>query len=312
MLANKLEATRNDAPTASQRAAQRWHDPNVNTDVFEAFAEYQRAQSLSPNTIRNRESLLRVASKRIGAPLLDMTVTELRRYMGRDDIGANTKRTARNALRAFYTYCVEDGWLEVSPAEKLPPVRVPKGEPRPFTRSQIDAMLNSGAYKRTRAMIMLGFFQGFRVSQIAAMNSTDIDLLTQTIRTVAKGGKIRRLPLHPVIADLAHDMPEGWWFPSDLTNTGHVRGHSVTEAITAAKLRAGITDPKLTPHSLRHAFASELVEQGVDIRVVQELMLHEDLGTTQIYTRVSERRKSEGILTIAPMLFPAQAYRKAA
>lgn len=108
-------------------------------------------------------------------------------------------------------------------------------------------------------------------------------------------------------------MPaDGYWFPARDGSGGHVRSTSVTDLITKAKVRAGITDPKLTPHSLRHAFGTDLVEQGVDIRVVQELLVHENLSTTQIYTGVSEGRKSAGIATLETRSVPERSGRGAA
>ncbi|WP_396645486.1 tyrosine-type recombinase/integrase, partial [Microbacterium sp.] len=221
-----------------------------------------------------------------------------------------TRRTIRDALTTFFTFLQDEGFREDNPTTRLPAVRVPKGTPRPFTRAQVEAMLTSGAYWRTRVMILLGYYQGFRVSQIARVHGSDIDLLTMTIHTVGKGGKEGRLPLHPVIAEISKLMPkDDYWFPARGGRAGHIHGSSVTERITDAKRRAGITDPRLTPHSLRHAFGSELVEENVDIRVVQELMMHESLSTTQIYTHVSERRKTEAINTRVAMPIPLHSGR---
>lgn len=282
-------------------------------DALELFIDYQRAQNLAATTIRNRRSILTTFARRTGG-LVDTDVFTLRRYIGRDDdVSPGTRRTERGALIAFYTFLHDEGLRADNPATKMPVVRVPKGLPRPFTPEQIDAMLNSGAYAKTRAMILLGYYQGFRVSSIARVRGEDIDLLARTIDTKVKGGKVRRLPLHDVIAELAESMPpRGYWFPARDGSGGHVRPSSVTDLITKAKLRAGILDPRLTPHSLRHAFGTDLVEQGVDIRVVQELLVHEHLSTTQIYTQVSERRKQDGIRTLAPRDVPTRSGRAAA
>ena len=297
------------ALTASQRAHFRWHDRDMDNEVIDAFNRYQRAQNLAQTTIRNRESLLRGVQRSIETSLLEATPHQLRSHLGRGTVTPGTKRTERNALASFYRFALEDGYRNDDPSLKLPSVQVPKGEPRPFTREQIDAMLNSGAYSRTRTMILLGYYQGFRVSQIARVRGDDIDKLTNTIRTISKGGKERRLPVHPIVAQVARQMPAGWWFPARNGADKPIGGASVTDLITKAKKRAGITDPKLTPHSLRHSFGTDLVENGVDIRVVQELLLHEDLSTTQIYTGVSRRRKNEGILTLLPMPVPEQSMR---
>ncbi|MCK8465878.1 tyrosine-type recombinase/integrase [Microbacterium sp. KSW4-16] len=282
-------------------------------EALAMFIDYQRAQNLAETTIRNRRSILTTFARKTGM-LVDCDVFTLRRYIGRDEpVSAGTRRTERGALIAFYTFLHDEGLRDDNPATKLPVVRVPKGQPRPFTAEQIDAMLTSGAYTKTRAMILLGYYQGFRVSSIARVHGDDIDRAGMTIGTVVKGGKIRRLPLHEVIAELSLSMPRhGYWFPARDGSAGHIRPSSVTDLITKAKLRAGILDEKLTPHSLRHAFGTDLVEQGVDIRVVQELLAHEHLSTTQIYTAVSERRKQDGIRTLSPRAVPEHSGRGAA
>ena len=282
-------------------------------EALDLFDDYQRSQTLAATTIRNRRSILTTFARKTGV-LVDCDVFTLRRYIGREaDVTPGTRRTERGALTAFYTFLHEDGMREDNPALKLPPVSVPKGRPRPFAPEQIDGLLTSGAYTRTRAMILLGYYQGFRVSSIAPVHGHDIDYLTNRIRSVVKGRKEVWFPLHPVIAELARTMPpDGYWFPARNGRGGHIRPESVTDLITKAKKRTGITERKLTPHSLRHAFATDLVEEGVDIRVVQELLAHEHLSTTQIYTQVSERRKAEGIHTLSPREVPARSGRGAA
>ncbi|GAA3947736.1 tyrosine-type recombinase/integrase [Microbacterium soli] len=284
-----------------------------NDDLLTLFTEYQRSQDLSENTIRNRRSVLTSLAKTLPSTLHEADVFSLRRFMGQEGISKATKRTYRVAIRAFYRFLQEEGLRDDDPSTRLPMIQVPRGEARPFTPDQVDAMLTSGAYKRTRAMILLGYRQGFRVSQIARVHGDDLDLLSMTIVTIGKGRKERRLPLHPVIAELSASMPpHSWWFPARKDPTRHMQPSSVTGLITKAKLRAGITDPHLTPHSLRHSFGTELVEHGVDIRVVQELMTHEDLSTTQIYTRVSDRMKTAGIIALPSRPIPQHSGRRAA
>jgi site-specific recombinase XerD len=278
--------------------------------ALEDFAASQRARNLSPQTIRTYRSILNTFAATV--PLLEATARDARMFMGRDGVTPGTRRVNRAVLIAFYRFAVDEGYCAINPAERLEPVRAPRNEPRPFTPQQIDAMLNSGAYRRTRAMILLGYYQGFRVSQIAAVEGRHIDLRSGTIVTTGKGSKTRTLPLHPVIEELAASMPEGFWFPARRGRPGHISGNAVTGLIGKAIRRAGITDPRLTAHSLRHSFGTDLVEQGVDIRVVSELMMHESLATTQIYTRVSDRLKREGIVMLPPRPIPDRSFRRAA
>lgn len=297
--------------TATDRARLRWNA--TDTDLYAAFADYQRGKGLAATTIRNRASILHSLTRHAGVPLMDVDTWQIRGFLGRDGVSAGTRHTERGAILAFYSFLKKDSIRTDNPAKKVAKVRVQRGTPRPFTSEQVDAMLTSGAYRRTRAMILLGYYQGFRVSSIAAVHGHDIDLVSGTIRTIGKGGKDRTLPLHPMIRELAATMPaDGWWFPARRGEDGHVTGHAVTDLITKAKHRAGITDPRLTPHSLRHGFGTDLVEEGVDIRVVQELMMHESLSTTQIYTGVSARRKREGIETLPRRELPTHSGRRLA
>lgn len=276
-------------------------------DALDMFAEYQRSKGLSANYIRNQRSHLTMLARDAGT-LVDCDVFSLRRRIGRPGVKKATTRTERAAFVAFFTFLHEDGFRADNPSLRLPIISVPRARPRPFTSEQIDAMLACGPYFRTRAMIIVGYHQGFRVSSIARVHGHDIDLEANTIHTIVKGGKECLLPLHPATAELALEMPrDDWWFPSP--KGGHVRPSTVSENITRAKQKAGILDPTLTPHSLRHSFGTDLVEAGVDIRVVQELMTHEDLSTTQIYTRVSERLKRDGIVQLDSHRMPAKSGR---
>lgn len=296
--------------SALARAHEVWSGRAMDDDVLSAFASYQRAQGLAATTIRNRHSIIGGIHRRVGVSLLDATTAQLRGHVGRDGVTIGTRRTERAALVAFYTFALEEGYRDDDPTLRLPKIRTPRGEPRPFTQEQIMRMLTTGAYAKTRAMIMLGYYQGFRVSSIASVHGVDVDVASRTIRTVAKGSKRLSLPLHPAVAELARDMPiDDWWFPSNRTADGHVRPGTVSDAVRDAKVRAGITDPKLTAHSLRHAFGTDLVDAGVDIRVIADLMGHESVATTQIYTGVSAERRRDGINSLHGVVNPVRSGR---
>lgn len=271
-----------------------------NTELLDAFADYQRAGNRAKRTINTRASILRAFSRRQNVTLLAATVFHLRREIGRDDIAASTKATTRGTFQAFYTFLHSEGIRDDNPSLRLPVVKVPPHRPRPYTQEQIDRMLSSGAYRRTRAMILLAAYQGLRASEIAAVHSDDLDLHAGTLKVVGKGGRTDYMPLHPVIRDLVKTMGEGWWFPARSGRTGHVKGQSVSDLLTDARNRAGITDLALTGHSLRHSFGTELVRNGANLRAVQELMRHSSLQTTQRYTQVldEDRRAALAVLPI--------------
>lgn len=268
------------------------------TDLLEAFADYQRAGNRAARTISTRTSILRSFVARQDTTLLDATVFHLRRDIGRENIAPSTRATTRATFLAFYGFIQSEGIRADNPALRLPVVKVPPHRPRPYTQEQIDRLLSTGAYKRTRAMILLAAYQGLRASEVAAVHSDDIDLEAGTLKVFGKGGRTDYLPLHDTIRELTPTMRQGWWFPARAGREGHIKGQSVSDLLTDARERAGIVDKSLTGHSLRHAFGTELVRRRANIRAVQELMRHSSLQTTQRYTQVldEDRRTALSVL----------------
>lgn len=151
---------------------------------------------------------------------------------------------------------------------------------------------------RTRTMIILAAFAGLRVHEIAKMHSDDCDLLADELRVVGKGKIEAWLPMHERIREEAlQRVGIGWWFPSagNAAGTPHVLGNSVSGMLSAVMERAEVPG---TPHSLRHYFATTLLKRGVDVRVVQELMRHQNLNTTAGYTLVDDEQRRSAIAAL--------------
>lgn len=283
-----------------------------NTDLLDAFADFQRAGNRARRTIASRASLLRAFSRRQDVSLLDATVFDLRRDMAREGIAASTRVSMRSTFRAFYGFLHAEGLREDDPSLRLPKVKTPTALPRPYTQEQIDRLLSTGAYRRTRAMILLAAYQGLRASEIARVRTGDIDLEAGTMRIVGKGDRTDYLPLHPVIRELVPAMGSGWWFPARRGREGHIRGKSVSDLLTDARERAGIVDRNLTGHSLRHTFGTELVRGGANIRAVQELMRHSSLATTQRYTQVLDEDRRTALSVLPLRTVPQRSGRRLA
>lgn len=283
------------------------------TDILTAFADYQRGKGLRPRTIENRQSLLASLARHTRRPLLEISTIDMRRHLGRG-IKQTTMQTERDAYVALYRFLKDEGLRTDDPTERLASVRAPRGRPRPYTQEQIDALLASGAYKRTRAMILLACYQGLRRSEIAAVHGLHIDRDARTIRVPeGKGGTAETLPLHPTIHELAVDMPtDDWWFPARNGRDGHIHPGAVSDLMRRAKERAGISGDRLTGHSLRHSFGTSLVKGGADLRTVQRLMRHASLATTQIYTLIDDDQLRDGIEVLPLRTLPERSSRRAA
>lgn len=204
----------------------------------------------------------------------------------------STKATYRSALAAFFDWLVRMAYRTDDPMVKVGSVRVPAREARPVADEHLPRLLSTRMHHTTRVMIHLAAYAGLRVHEIAKLRGEDVDTVARTLLVKGKGGKTVRLPLAPALVDIAGTMPQrGWWFPTH-SATGHILPSSVSYVVSEAMKRAGVPG---TAHSLRHWFASTLVDEDVDIRTVQELLRHASLQTTQIYTRVSDERRRSAV-----------------
>lgn len=278
-------------------------------DLLDAFGDYQRAGNRAVRTIRTRASILRCFARHQDTSLLDATVFHLRREVGRGELAPSSRASIRAVFLAFYGFLQAEGIRSDNPALRLPVVKVPPHRPRPYTPAQIDRMLHSGAYRRTRVMILLGAYQGLRAAEIARVHADDVDLDAGTLKVLGKGGRIDYLPLHQVTRELAPTMGEGWWFPARRGRAGHITGGAVSDLLHDARERAGIADHRLTGHSLRHSFGTELVRGGANIRAVQELMRHSSLQTTQRYTQVLDEDRRRALSVLPARAIPGHSGR---
>jgi len=210
-----------------------------------------------------------------------------------------------SALRRFYGWLVARGEMPVDPTLDIPPPRIGRPLPKALGEADVEALLAAPEVDtplglRDRAMLETLYATGVRVSELVGLEMTHINLSAGVVRVLGKGRKERLVPLgaeavHWIERYLAEARPlllEGLGESAALFITR--RGGPMTRQmfwtlIKRHALRAGITAP-LSPHTLRHAFATHLLNHGADLRVVQMLLGHSDLSTTQIYTHVARAR----------------------
>jgi site-specific recombinase XerD len=217
-------------------------------------------------------------------------------------------------MQAFFRYLHTARIIRTDPAAELERIEgVRRGKPRPFTIDEMTDMLGSGAYHRTRVMILLGYLHGLRAHEIAKVHASDFDVEAGILTVVGKGGVERELPIHPALGLEIPKMPaNGYWFPARAGREGHIHWKSVSDLMTKAKRRAGITEKRKTGHSLRHAFGTQLVRAGADLRTTQELMGHASLATTQIYVEVDRARMTSASAALVMPIIPIRSGRQRA
>lgn len=256
---------------------------------------WQHAQRLSPRTIEERVRVVRLLHAEAGVQPIEATSLHIVQWTisHLDNWSDSTAAAYHSYLSAFYK------WLQVvdrrvdNPMVKITAPRVPERVARPIADGDIPKLLNARMWNSTRAMILLALLAGLRVSEIANVRGKDVDLEARLLWVKGKGKRLRSLPLRPLLFELAYTMPAtGLWFPMRGHPDMPMLGRSVSDVIGRTMRRAGVAG---TPHSLRHWFGTSLLDDGNDLRTVQELLRHKSIQTTQIYPRVSTGRQRAAV-----------------
>ncbi|PJJ62174.1 tyrosine-type recombinase/integrase [Compostimonas suwonensis] len=256
--------------------------------VFEVWRTEMLAAGCRPRTVREREIMYRHYVRHIGKPAIEASRQDLMSWLSRPDLSPKTRQGYKSFLHTLYTTLQDAGLRADNPATRLPRSRVPRTEANPFTTAELERILAQPMYRRTRMMVLLAAYQGFRAVEIAAVAGDNIDWVERRIITrEAKGGVEVWRPLHPMVWDLAQSFPrEGWWFPGTKSRKGtHLKPSSVSNTVGQLIDRTGITGHR--PHNLRAWFATELVEAGADLLTVQQAMRHASPATLRHYVRPS-------------------------
>lgn len=265
--------------------------------MLNTWRTWQFAQSLSSRTVNERTAVVRRMSEWCKVAPEHAQVEDIVTWLAEGgEWSANTRWTYHQALSAWFLWLQKLDHRTDNPMVKIDAPKRSKGVPHPVTNEGVQRLLKVRARKKTRAMLLLALFQGFRAHEIAKVKGEDFDLVARTVTVTGKGGFTATLPLHHYVLEVAYQMPRrGYWFPG--VDRGHQRRESICGTIKESMVRAGVPG---SAHWLRHWFGTALLEAGVDVRVVQTLLRHQNLATTEIYTKVSNARRAEGIDKLDP------------
>ena len=290
--------------------------------LLERFLIYLRAgRNASPYTVKNYRSdigqfLDYCRAKGVGS-IEQIDRSLLRAYLAELDAAGYVKASiARRMaeLRSFGDFLVREDVLERNPFRTVGAPRIPKRLPHYLTTAELEVLLSvpdtsTPRGLRDRAIIEVLYAAGLRVSELVGLNVRDVDLAQAQVRVVGKGGKERigllgRPAVRAVSAYLNGGRPEllgqrptgALWLNH---RGGRLTVRGVALVLDKAGRQAGIRT-SVSPHVLRHTFATHLLDGGADLRVVQELLGHANLVTTQIYTHVSQSRAREVYLHAHP------------
>ena len=290
-------------------------------DIVSRYRRYLKLEKgYSANTLdaymRDVDKLFRyLAVEQVD--VLDVTLEDLEHFAAFiSDLGIGPRSLARilSGVRQFYRFLVIDGYLEVDPTELLESPKQPDHLPEVLSTAEVDLLeqaidLSKWEGHRNRAIIEVLFSCGLRVSELINLKLSNLYIEEQYIRVIGKGSKERLVPISPRALDELN-----YWFadrnvmkikPGEedyvfLNRRGqHLTRTMILIMIKRYAVEAGIKKT-ISPHTLRHSFATSLLEGGADLRAIQAMLGHESIGTTEIYMHIDTSTLRQEILEHHP------------
>lgn len=278
----------------------------IQTFIDELWAERGLAAHTQASYRRDLEGLARWLGPERPLPELDRA-TVFDYLAWRTQAGYEARSNARllSSLRAFHAWMLQSGRSQSDPTALIESPRIGRKLPRTLTESQIEALLEAPDPEQTlglrdRAMLELMYGAGLRVSELVGLELGQVNLRQGVLRVTGKGSKERVVPIgqeamHWLERYLARARPllarHAVRLPLFLSRRGApMSRQSFWQQVKRLALQAGIEPAQVTPHGLRHAFATHLLNHGADLRSLQMLLGHSSLSTTQIYTEVAKER----------------------
>lgn len=267
---------------------------------------------------------------RVGRSPLDATTADIRTHLARlEASGAKPSSTARklSSIRQFHKFLVGDKRRPDDPSLIIEGPRRARGLPKILSIAEVDRLLavagegsddpaRPAASRlhalRTAALLELLYATGLRVSELVALPKAAARSTLPLIAIKGKGGRERLVPVpdparrallayRAVLEEKHPGAAEGpWLFPAE-SASGHLTRQAFARDLKACAAAAGLDTARVSPHVLRHAFASHLLQNGADLRIVQELLGHADISTTQIYTHVLDERMKAMVRDLHPL-----------
>ena len=291
--------------------------------LIEAFLEMLSAErGARENTLDAYARDLEDARAHVKGALLSARHEAIEAYvagMAQRGLSAATMRRRISALKQFYRFALSENVRGDDPTSRLDPPKRARSLPKTLSTEEIERLIAAAETPRDKALIELLYGAGLRVSELVSLPLRSAPKPGQEHMIIeGKGGKERLVALgRPALAALnAHlearagalpkleaqrERAARWLFPSSSAADGKLTRRRVGQILETAAAKAGIDPARVSPHVLRHAFATHLVEGGADLRTVQTLLGHADIATTQIYTHVAEGRLKTLVETKHPL-----------
>ena len=280
---------------------------------IEAFLEMMAVErDASPHTLSAYARDLNDAEEAAAGGLMAADETAIEGWfadLSRRGLSSATQARRRSAVRQFYRFALAEGWRADDPSRRLDAPKQGRPLPKTLSRDEIERLIVAASAREGAAgvrlicLMELAYASGLRVSELLSLKVQAVRRDPTHLIVRGKGGKERLAPLNDAArtavkawlvqrdADKAR-ADSSWLFPSG-GKSGHLTPRRFAQLLDQAAVDAGIDPARVSPHVLRHAFATHLLEGGADLRIVQALLGHADIATTQIYTHVATDRLTQ-------------------
>lgn len=273
--------------------------PSNNIDILSGYNYYLKVErGLSPNTVKaytaDIEGFYEFLRHR-GVTLRDASSSDISDYIisVSDYLSKRSQARLLSSLNSFFDYLVSEGERKDNPSSAVDSPKLGKYLPVVLSVEEVRAILKTAPNERDRAILEVLYGCGLRVSEVCSLKISEVYLKDMFVKVMGKGSKERLVPMAPSTASAIMDYlsvrPESDAGCEDvlfLNRFGRALSRvAVFKMVKSVALVAGV-DKNLSPHTFRHSFATHLVENGADLRVVQEMLGHESILTTEIYTHV--------------------------
>ena len=279
----------------------------------------------SKNTITSYKSDLEAFSESVDKPLNEASSNDIREYisdLSKKNFEAKTLARKLSTIRHFYRYLFEEKIIKDNPTLEVDMPKLGRNLPDSLSEEEVIKLLDE-AYKnktpeatRDAAMLEMLYATGMRVSELVSLKTQNLKVeggvVHPTLIIKGKGNKERMVALNNKSTEILHkylplrkslmSSEENFWlFPSKQSKEGHITRQYFAKNLKKLAMSAGINLKKISPHKIRHSFATHMLNNGADLRTIQELLGHEDISTTQIYTHVANKKLKDTVEKFHPL-----------
>lgn len=279
----------------------------VNTFILDYIDYLKYEKNLSPRTIEKYKYSLIIFEKYMlnkNINLFDVTQQDIMDFITNyfKDKGVSSKTNSITSINNFYIYLVKDKRIDINPCENIDRPKMKKRLPDVLTVNEVDKLLDIPLHTkedyRDKAILEVLYATGIRISELTNLKMQDVDFTNKVVRVFGKGSKERIVPINKyalkylgMYLDIRGSFLKGKLTDYIFLNS---KGEAISRESFGLELNKIVKkqglNKRVTPHMLRHSFATHMLNQGADLRSIQELLGHSDISTTTIYTHVSNEK----------------------